>query len=439
MLRTFSLFIISLSAYSSEYYGRASIGSFMSSERYASADTGSDKNDFLSTSGRLYFRFYNITPEQIEVVTDIRDKYDQFATLNKTQLQLDPKNKFQLRSMHVTNFQSQRPLQFIAGRFSSLETGGTFTDGAGIQYKINSDFRVGAVLGSNPMSEDTQIVEYNSKATILGIYSAYEPKDIQASIESKNFFFNHAFVSQKYNGEEDRRYFYQSIYYQWSAKSRVLSSLYLDFIPTTRLQNFNVNWDQDVGDKQVAHVQFLDVDSIQYRRRQGIRETLPASSYEQTSAQWDFPFLNASTFSPSLTYGKRATDGLTKTEAKFKFLLNDLGDPNYDASGFLGYRKNFTSTDIFTGASFGYYVKKMEFTTDIEVAKEARVEQKLMPIILTFNGTYIQSRDLFFSSSLELARDELVSKFAVFLKLTYRFGTKEITPLRDGAPKRGTL
>jgi hypothetical protein len=396
LFRLIFIFIVSFSAYSSEYYGRASVGSFLSSERYTSAATGSDKNDFLNTSGRLYFRFYDISSEQIEVVTDIRDKYDQFATLNKTQLQLDPKNKFQLRDLHITNFQSSRPLQFIAGRFSSLETGGTFTDGAGAQYKVNSDFRVGVVAGSNPMSEDTQIVQTNSSATMLGIYSAYEPKDIQASIESQNFFFNHAFVSQKYNGQEDRRYFYQSAYYQWSAKSRVLSSLYLDFIPTTRLQNFSVNWDQDVGNREVAHVQFLDVDSIQYRRRQGIRETLAASSYEQVSGQWDFPIMSGSNLSPSFTYGKRTTDGLTKAEGKLKLQFFDVTDPNFDAGGYLGYRKNFISTDLFTGGSIGYYIKKMEFTTDLEVARETYPSQTLMPIVLTFNGTYIQSRVLFF-------------------------------------------
>jgi hypothetical protein len=439
LLKLVFSFFFALNAYSSEYYGRASVGSFLSSERYSTLDSGSDKNDFLNMSGRLYFRFYDITPEKIEVVTDIRDKYDQFNQLNKTQLQLDPKNYFQLRTMHVTNFQSQRSLQFIAGRFSSLETGGTFTDGGGIQYKINSDLRVGVISGLNPMSEDTQMIGYNSKATILGFYSAFEPKDTQASIESKNLFFNHAFVSQRYNGEEDRRYFYQNFYYQWSAKSRVLSSMYLDFLPKLRFQNWNINWDQDIGNKNVTHLQLLDVDSIEYRRRQGIRETLPSSSYEQITAQFDFPLLNASTLSPAITYGKRATDGYTKFEAKIKTILNDLGNSNFDANAFGGVRKNFTSDDMFLGAGFGYYVKKIEFTSDIEVAKEKQLTQTLTPIILTFNGSYIQSSDLFYSTSLELARDEIMNKFAVFFKLTYRFGTKEITPLRDGAPKRGTL
>jgi hypothetical protein len=431
--------LYSISAYSSEYYGRASLGSFLSNERYSTSDTGSNKNDFLNMSGRLYLRFYDITPEQLEVVTDIRDKYDQFDQLNKTQLQLDPKNHFQLRTMYVSNFHSLRSLQFIAGRFSSIETGGTFTDGGGVQFKVNSDYRIGAVAGMNPMSEDTQIVEANSKATMLGIYSAYEPKDIQASIESKNFFFNHAFVSQKYNGQEDRRYFYQSLYYQWSARSRILSSLYLDFLPTTRMQNFNINWDQDIGAKEVVHFQLLDVDSIQYRRRQGIRETLPSSSYEQISGQFDMPYLNASTVTSAITFGKRKTDSLTKTEAKFKFLNNDFADSNYDSNTFLGYRKNFTSTDIFMGAGFGYYVKKIELTTDLEFAKEKYPTMSLTPIILTLNGSYIQSRDFFYSASFEYARDEIMSKLAIFFKLTYRFGTKEITPLRDGAPKRGTL
>lgn len=435
----FIFLLLSTNAYTSEYFGRASIGSFISNERYSATDTASDKNDYLNMSGRLYFRLYDITSEQLEVVTDIRDKYDQFDQLNKTQLQLDPKNHFQLRSMYVTNFHSQRSLQFIAGRFSSLETGGTFTDGGGVQLKIGSNFRIGAMSGMNPMSEDTQMVTTNSKATMIGFYSAFEPKDSNLSVESNNFFLNHAFVSQRYDGQEDRRYFYQTVYYQWNAHSRLLSSMYLDFIPKMRLQNFNINWDQDVSNNQVLHLQLLDVDSIQYRRRQGIRETLPASSYEQISAQWDFPYLKASNYSPSLIYGKRATDGLTKTEAKLKLFLNDLGDDNYDGNAFAGVRKNFTSNDIFLGAGFGYYVKQVELTTDLEVSKEKHLTESLTPIILSFNASYFQSRDLFYSGSMEYARDEIMSKFALFFKLTYRFGTKEITPLRDGAPRRGTL
>jgi hypothetical protein len=151
------------------------------------------------------------------------------------------------------------------------------------------------------------------------------------------------------------------------------------------------------------------------------------------------PYLNASTVTSAITFGKRKTDSLTKTEAKFKFLNNDFANSNYDSNTFLGYRKNFTSTDIFMGAGFGYYVKKIELTTDLEFAKEKYPTMSLTPIILTLNGSYIQSRDFFYSASFEYARDEIMSKLAFFFKLTYRFGTKEITPLRDGAPKRGTL
>lgn len=424
----------------SDYFGRASVGTYVSQERFANSDTGSNKNDYLNLSGRFYLRYYDIGSKQLEFVTDIRDKYDQYGALNRTKLQLEQTNRLQLRSLYFSNLNSQMDeIQFIAGRFYLLESGGTFTDGAGVQYKVNPNFSVGVFGGLNPMSEDTQTLTYNAHASNVGIYSSYKPKNIQNSSEFKNLFLTHAFVSQRYGNQNDRQYLYQNFYYQWNDNSRILSNVYLDFLPSVYLQNWNLSWDQQIKEAQQSHLQLLNVDTIQYRRQQGIRETLPSNPYRQVSEQWDFNRNQKFIISPSVTFGHRQIDKLTKTEGKLSFLLNDQDNNNFDYVTYLGHRKNFISHDTFGGIGVNYYYNKFDFAGDIELAREKYQTQTLNPIIMTLNGNYYSNRDYYYSTSFEYTKDENMKNFAVFLKLTYRFGSKDTTPPRAGNPRRGLL
>lgn len=295
--------------FGAQYFGRFSLGSFSSTERLSSKEMNSNKNDQLNYSGRFYLRVTEIGPDDWEFVTDLRDKFDQFDSLNKTKLQLDPQNNYQTRQLFISNFESSKTFNLIFGRFSLLESGGTFTDGIATQYHIHNNYRAGFFGGLNPLDQGQTVVTLNERARNFGIYSHYEQNSMTYP---ESLSLNHSYVSQQYDADEDRRYFFQSIYYQWNFMSRITSNLYVDFIPRTFIQNGSLNWDQSWSPLYSSHFNFLTVDTIQYRRDQGIREFLDPSPYQQLKFQFDYSPLKRVIFSPSYTEGKRSLDGLSK-------------------------------------------------------------------------------------------------------------------------------
>ena len=436
LLLTILQILLSRSSMGYEYFGRASLGTFMAREDFYSNTDGAQANDFQHLSGRFYIRVSDMGTDQYEFITDIRDKYDMFGTLNTSQQQLDPSNKFQLRSFYVGNFPSKNKFNFSVGRFSLIESGGTYTDGLVMQRKWTETFRTGLFGGMNPYSDATEYVTYVPNAYNYGLYTSYEPSTQKSD---RNYFLNHAFVVTQYNGDIDREYFYQNIYFQWEPKSRLMSTLYVDFIPTTKVQTGTLNWDQKVADKMTTHLGYLGIDTITYRRLQSVRSTLTASPYNEGKASLDFIYGNGSMITPQISSGLRSVDGLTKTEARVNYLYNEFKDHRYDGSAFAGTRNNFTSTDLFLGFGAGFYSQKWEFSSEIEYTQEVEQKYTLHPIFLSVNASYISNRALYYIASVELAQDENVTIFAAFLKLTYRFGSKETAPLRDGAPVRRSL
>jgi hypothetical protein len=427
-------------AAASDYFGRLSLGNFFSTERYVATTVDSSSSDYLTFSGRAYLRILDIGEGKWDFVIDLRDKYDQFDSLNKTKLQLEPKNYFQARQLYFGNFQVQTKNNYLIGRFSLPEAGGAYVDGLAYQHRTSPAYRIGAFAGLSPLNELTQSLELRSNTSTWGLISAYEPKDLTSS---NNIIFSHSLVSQSFGSEVDRRYFYQYAFYQWSAASRILSNIYLDTLPSVYLQNWSLNWDQGLGNElsppNIIHVHLLGVDTIRYRRIQNIRETLDSSPYNQTRLQWDLIPRARVTISPSFTYGKRNLDGLTKQELRLKTNLSGWLKPQYDFGFSFGSRKNFVSNDQFISITAGYFSDRFELSLDLDYSKEIAATETLTPITALLNASYVRNKNLFFSISGESSRDEKVQIAAFFAKVTSRFGSKETAPLRDGAPPRGAL
>jgi hypothetical protein len=432
----FILLIFNLPAHASEHFGRISLGAYISTETFSSNTDGAPNNDFASGSGRFFLHVTDMGRGRWDSVADVRDKYDSFGKLNSTQQQLDPVNVLQLRSLNVGNFLSESTWNLMAGRFSMIESGGVYTDGFALQKQFSSSFRMGAFGGLNPYTESDQVVGFNSNANDFGAYLAYQPK---SSRPERVFQLTESFVVEQFNSDLDREFYYQNCYYQWDTRSRVLAISYLDFLPSTRLHTGTLIWDQKINEKQNSHLTLLNVDAIGYHRTQNIRETLPSSVYEQGRARWDFLWGRASSFTPSVTYGHREFDGLTKTEARVAFNFNDFKDGKYDATFFLGTRKNFISQDSFAGGSWGFYSRRWEVSGDLEVGQENYPNVTLHPITGSLNLSFISNKDLFYVFSGEAAHDENVTILAGFFRITYRFGSKETAPLRDGSPRLGNL
>src|SRR5437868_3997619 len=125
-----------------EQFGRISIGLYESNESFAANTDGEPYNDILSVSGRVYLHVTDINMDRMDMVMDLRDKYDAFGMLNSTKQELDPLNAFQAKNLYVSNFLSpSSKWNYITGRFSLFENGGAYTDGLGLQRKVTENSR----------------------------------------------------------------------------------------------------------------------------------------------------------------------------------------------------------------------------------------------------------------------------------------------------------
>ena len=88
----------------------------------------------------------------------------------------------------------------------------------------------------------------------------------------------------------------------------------------------------------------------------------------------------------------------------------------------------------------GYFSYKKEYSLDAEWASEKQTDgSTLNPLILEANMGYHLAKHQFFALSLQSASDEKVNILGVYFKYSYRFGNKELAPIRDGASPRGRL
>ncbi len=426
-----------MKAEAADYFGRFTLGAFSATERFANPVAGSDTNDYLRGSGRLYLRIFDIGEGRWDMVTDIRDKYDAFSQLNATLWQLDPKNYVHARQVYVSNFTSDSPVAFKMGRFAAYETGGTYADGMTSHYRWTKSYRTGLLAGYDPVAQDTDQLVFRSQAQVFGLYSVYEPINSQFT---KSLIVDHALVQKKYDGQTDRQYFYQNLIYQWNPLSRVISSTFVDFVPRTFVQTASIEWDQGWVADSVSRLNLFSVDAIEYQRRQGVLETLSPNPYQQGSLEYEWHWNKLNTVTPSFLMGRRAYDGLTVQESKVTVHLREFTDRRWDLYYDGGQRNNFTSNDVFVGAGAGFYTDVWESSLDLDYETRKYVDDVIKhPWLMTFNLSYIRNKNLFFSLSSETANDETVRILSYFVRMTYRFGSRETAPLRDGSPPRGRL
>ncbi|MEK6579567.1 MAG: hypothetical protein AABZ55_10110, partial [Bdellovibrionota bacterium] len=103
-------------------------------------------------------------------------------------------------------------------------------------------------------------------------------------------------------------------------------------------------------------------------------------------------------------------------------------------------RRNFVSNDIVFRTGFGFYRDQWEISLDTSVAHERYDSgDVLSPITAELSGAWYLSKAIYGTLSLHQGVDSKVNVFSTFFKLGYRFGTKEIPAVRDGAPPRGKI
>lgn len=430
-----TLILFSKSSYSSTYYGRTSIGSAVIKERFSNDYSGSDSNDFASSIGRLFFLQRDGFTNKDEFSFDIRDRYSLYDQLNKENLSLGARNIFQVTKFYYK--QNPNWGSWTLGRKPIIDAGGVYVDGVNLEIPINNQWLMGTFGGLNPKRSDQSQVVGNKDSTIGGVYFTYQPRFLKWG---KNLFISNGIVSESVRTQEDRRFFTQSINYQWGPEGQLVESLYLDFIPRTYIQTGSLVWNQNWNSNWSTHASLLGIDVIEYTRRQGLRERLTASPYKE--AELNTTLKTTSVFSMELggASGERSADRLKKTDAYLKLKTNKQYLNKQLVELKIGSRKNFTSQDQYTQGSWSYYDDHWEFSLDLEKTKEKYDDGTILNgTQIASNLIYLTSKSLFLSGSFEYAADENVKIYSTFIRLNYRFGNTELPPLRDGAPPASRL
>lgn len=426
-------------AQAARYSGRITLGSYVSAESYSATSADTSPNDFATVSNRFFLNYADFGLSGVSLTTDVRDKHDFFDRLDKERLQLNASNAFQLRRLSATYDQSGRRFFTTFGRFPVQEAGATQTDGIESGVKITEMWRLAAFAGYNPKTLDTSYLTFQKDRTVFGLWTAYQPR---FDFWKRYLRQSAAFVVEKYQSQTDRNYLYNSFVFQWSAPSQISAQAYVDFVPSSKMQNGNLSYNQEWVQGLTTTLSFSRIDVIEYARRQGLLETRSPSPYTEESLRVKGDLSNSLSLYSEVSSGLRSIDNLKRTEVSVgtvatRFLSRYLTAKLEGAS-----RKNFASTDTLIRSEIGFFSNKWEFIfkVDAGVSQETGTDAMTVhPIELEVGTAYFISKQLYMTLNLQSARDERVKILSGFFKLGYRFGTQEVAPLRDGAPPIGSL
>lgn len=418
-------------------YGRFVFGGFAATEKFTTDDFGSTSNDEMVLSSRFFYKVTTGEKNNWNFISDLRDKHDFFDKLDRERLQLTDKNEFQARQLNGRWASPSEQLAFSLGRFPVQDVGAIYTDGLLAEYRWTSSLWSSIFGGKNPQLENHSSLSYNPQANIAGLGLTYQSK---SGGWARNFYLTHGVVSQTYGSDTDRTFLYHQMNYQWEENSRILSLMYFDFIPRSYLQNGSFIWQQEYTESLSSELGILAMDSIEYYRHQDIRETLPASPYEEAQAKVSIGSPRSSRWTLGTLAGHRGYDQKNKSEVSLSYFQSRIFTPNWDVYAKAGGRNNFTSQDVFLKTGLGYFSRTWEFNLDLEYASEKYDDgTSLHPVVAEFSVSNSMTKTLFWTGSIQGAKDESVTIITSFIKLGYRFGDMDTSPVRDAAPLRGPI
>ena len=424
-------------AHAAQVFGRIMTGSYVSQERFAAPIDGTNANDFATVSSRFYLKAFELTDSDLEVTTDVRDKHDFFDKFDSERLQLVSGNTLQVYQLNARLVNPRKAYYGAVGRMLIMDSSAVGVDGAEVGYRWNMASRSGVFAGLNPKRNDQNYFTFNPDSKIAGIYYTYQPRD---SGWNRNIFLSQSLIAEQVQSHVDRLYFYQTLNYQWQAPSQVVGFMFLDFVPRVKVQNAFLSWNQEVNKRLTTTLSGSAIDSIENSRRQGVLTRLSPSTYREVSTNLNFKITQKTQWISSMAYGERGADSLNFGEFSTGLANNQFLDPKVSGQISVGGRHNFNTNDVFVRTDIGYFSKAWELGLALQKALSVQSYGVVYhPFIGELSAAHYFSRDVYGTVSIEEAMNERVTIWSGFLKVGYRFGSKDVPPLRDGMPPRRRL
>lgn len=446
-----SILLISLAierAEASITTGRFSFGGYISRENLSNTGDSASSNDFETLSSRVFLNIRKLG--NFDFTADLRDKHDFFEKLAAERRSLTGGNDFQARELNLKYPNRERSFYGSFGRFALPDAGSVYVDGAELGWRFGGEqhsgstagYHLGAFGGHNPKRPETSYLRNDTPDVTYGAYFT----TFSAEAGSPRFFnASHAFVTNSVDGFTDRQYIYSNILFQRGASSRVISNIYIDFVPRAYIQNGNLLVQQGFSENLDGSVQFSAVDAIAYSRSRNVLETLPSSPYEDVALRARYATARRSQWLSELRFGKRDYDGKFRQEAKFGYHAGDLDGSRVDFTAYAGYHQEFITQGPEASLEVFYYSRAWEYGFNLQSSVENRLDADaslpsvLHPVVTELSISNVASNVLFTTFSLEYAQNETVQIFSMFFKLTYRIGPLDLAPMRERAPRLGNL
>ena len=418
-----------------EYHGKVSVGGYAAKEELHSEPQSGTSNDYATLSTRLFYQAEN--KSHVVWTADLRDKNDFFNKLDKERLQLTNSNTLQAREISARRDNNQQGLLYEAGRYAVPDAGAVYNDGASLGWRLNPTWSTEGFYGLNPKRPDKSYLEYDPDSKNYGIVLRYIPKSENWSRRKMS---NTSFVEQADTVGVSRKYLYNQSVFQWGRDSLVSSMIYLDFIPRTYVQTALINYNQEWKNSIQTHATLTAMDVIEYRRQQDVREILTPSPYREGKIKALLLTNPTHRWSISTLYGQREYDKKERQAWIAELQMPRYLSKNMDFLFRASTKKEFTKVGNSMELGLGYYTDDFELDLLANKGREKQTDGSyLNPTIVDGNLGLQISKMFFGAGGIQYAHDENVNIVSVYFKLTYRFGNKELPPLRDGAPPRGRL
>ena len=428
-------FFLPTTAHSYEYHGSLLSGGYLAREDVTGEIELNTDNDRAVYSGRAFLDVNRIGSQQYQFTADLRDKHDFFDKIDTQRLQLSGKNTPRLRQLVFRDPGTSHSLFWSAGRFLPAENNIIYNDGLEAGIHLSTNHKVGIFGGYRPKINEERAATLGSNSYQTGIYHVYQ-NDTSSWDEGKYLSNMLVYAPQYFDDLPTPTVaFINQGFLHLSANNRLATYLNLQGTPDVRVEDAKVELDKRFDQKLSTRFIASRIDQIEYRNQRDILDRLPPTAYSQAKIAGQYRLNETIRIDANLLAGKREADRLRKYEMSGGANFTKLAAGHLAMSVILGARRGFNSRDLFAASTLSRFAEKWLIDADLRVTRQNRDSGIIRnQYVVGSNLGFYVTRALLATVGAELAKDENVTIISGLLTIGYRFGSRELTPLRDVAP-----
>ena len=422
-------------ALSYEYHGSLLSGGYLAREDITGESEVNTDNDRAVFSGRAYLDVNRIGSQQYQFTADLRDKHDFFDKIDTQRLQLSGKNTPRLRQLVVRNPGTSQSLYWSVGRFLPAENNVIYNDGLEGGIHLSTNHKVGLFAGYRPKINEERAANLGSNAYQTGIYHVYQ-NDASSWDEGKYLSNILVYAPQYFDDQPTPTMaFINQGFLHLGADNRLLTYLNIQGTPDVRVEDAKLEFDKRFNPKLSTRFITSRIDLIEYRNQRDILERLPPTAYSQAKIASQYRLNGTMRLDGNLLAGQREGDRLRKYEMSCGANFTKLAAGHVATSILFGARRSFISRDLFAASTINWFTDTWLIDANLRVTRQQRDSGVIRnQYIIGSNLGLYATRSLLATAGAELAKDENITIVSGLLTIGYRFGSRELTPLRDVAP-----